>query len=190
MLHPANILLLALSLILFPAKGRQKSSAPQQKKAAGQKSTGHGKQQKGMATFYSKRSTGARTASGARLHHDSLVCAHRTHPFGTRLKVTNPRNGKSVIVKVIDRGPFRRGGIIDLSWRAAKEIDMISQGVAMVIVNVVKDEIHSPYKLREQTDSIEFDIETNDFYDGTVPVWQNSNISEAIFKRGQTQHKQ
>ncbi len=172
MLHPANILLLAMSLILFPVKGSQNGSSTQQKKAAEHKGTGQGKQQKGMATFYSKRATGARTASGARLHHDSLVCAHRTHPFGTRLKVTNPRNGKSVVVKVIDRGPFRRGGIIDLSWRAAKEIDMISQGVAMVIVNVVKDEIHSPYKLKEQTDSIEFDIEANDFYDGTVPAWQ------------------
>ncbi|MCM1509482.1 MAG: septal ring lytic transglycosylase RlpA family protein [Clostridium sp.] len=172
MLHLANILLLALSLSFFHAKGGQKTGSRQQKKAAGTSVAGNGKQQKGMATFYSKRATGARTASGARLHHDSLVCAHRTHPFGTYLKVTNPRNGKSVIVKVIDRGPFRRGGIIDLSWRAAKEIDMINQGVAMVIVSVVKDEIHFPYKIKAQTDSIEFDIESNDFYDGSVPLWQ------------------
>ncbi len=55
--------------------------------------------QKGKATFYSKRSTGARTASGERVHHDSMTCAHRTYPFGTLLRVTNPRNKKDVIVR-------------------------------------------------------------------------------------------
>lgn len=172
MLHLANIFLLVLLLSIFPDKGMQKRNATQQKKVVGQTVSGTGKQQKGKATFYSKRSTGARTASGARLHHDSLVCAHKTHPFGTRLKVTNLRNSKSVIVKVIDRGPFRRGCVIDLSWRAAKEIDMINQGVAMVMVSVVKDEVHTPYKLKEQTDSVEFDIEGSEFYDGKVPAWQ------------------
>lgn len=176
MLHLANILLLALSLSIFPAKGVQKSNATQQKKAVGKTVSGTGKQQKGKATYYSKRATGARTASGQRLHHDSLVCAHRTHPFGTLLKVTNPRNDKSVIVKVIDRGPFRRGCVIDLSWRAAKEIDMINQGVAMVIVTVVPDDIHYPYKPKVLGDSIEFDIESNKFYDGSKPAWQKLQI--------------
>ena len=92
------------------------------------------KHQRGKASFYSKRATGARSASGQRIHHDSLTCAHRYYPFGTMLKVTNLRNDKSVIVEVIDRGPFGRGRIIDLSWAAAKEIDMISQGVATVKV--------------------------------------------------------
>lgn len=90
--------------------------------------------QKGKATFYSKRSTGSRTASGERLHHDSLTCAHRTYPFGTLLRVTNLDNNKSVVVKVTDRGPFSRGRIIDLSWRAAKELDILSKGVSMVKV--------------------------------------------------------
>ena len=53
-------------------------------------------QQKGKASFYSKKITGSRTSSGERLHHDSLVCAHRTYPFGTKLKVTNPANGKEI----------------------------------------------------------------------------------------------
>ena len=70
--------------------------------------------QHGKASFYSKRATGARTSSGERLHHDSLTCAHRTYPFGTILRVTNERNGKSVLVRVTDRGPHRRGRIIDL----------------------------------------------------------------------------
>lgn len=92
------------------------------------------KHQHGKASYYSKRATGARSASGQRIHHDSLTCAHRFYPFGTHLKVTNLSNGKSTIVKVIDRGPFGRGRIIDLSWKAAKEIGMIAQGVASVKV--------------------------------------------------------
>ena len=89
-------------------------------------------QQRGKASYYSKRATGARTTSGQRMHHDSLVCAHRTHPFGTKLLVTNLKNHKQVVVKVIDRGPFHRGRVIDLSWAAAKELGMISSGVAVV----------------------------------------------------------
>ena len=102
------------------------------------------KHQSGTASYYSKRDTGARSASGQRIHHDSLTCAHRYYPFGTMLKVTNLRNDKSVIVEVIDRGPFGRGRIIDLSWAAAKEIDMISQGVATVKVERLDNPV--PFK--------------------------------------------
>ena len=62
---------------------------------------------RGKASFYSKRATGTRSASGERIHHDSLTCAHRTYPFGTRLKVTNMRHGKSIIVRVTH---IARGG--------------------------------------------------------------------------------
>ena len=92
--------------------------------------------QKGKATFYSKRATGARTANGERLHHDSLTCAHRTYPFGTLLRVKNPANGKEVVVRVTDRGPFVRGRIIDLSWGAARQIGILRQGIAPVVVEV------------------------------------------------------
>lgn len=102
------------------------------------------KHQHGKASFYSKRATGARSASGQKIHHDSLTCAHKFYPFGTHLKVTNMSNGKSVIVKVIDRGPFGKGRIIDLSWAAAKEIGMIAQGVASVKVEMIENPI--PYK--------------------------------------------
>ncbi len=98
------------------------------------------KAQKGKASYYSKRSTGNRTASGERLHHDSLTCAHRTHPFGTLLKVRNLANGKEVIVKVTDRGPFGRGRVIDISYMAAKKLDMLSQGVGTVEVSVYHPE--------------------------------------------------
>ena len=64
----------------------------------------------GDATYYSHRLQGRRTSDGSLYHRDSLTCAHRTLPFGTLLKVRNTVNGREVVVKVTDRGPFRRGG--------------------------------------------------------------------------------
>ena len=110
--------------------------------------------QKGKATFYSRRATGSRTANGERLHHDSLTCAHRTFPFGTMLRVTNPANGKEVVVRVTDRGPFIRGRIIDLSWRAAKELGIIAQGVAMVEVEKLPNTSLPPFKLEDEKPSL------------------------------------
>ena len=125
--------------------------------------------QRGKASFYSKRFTGRQTASGERLHHDSLTCAHRTYPFGTILKVTNPANGQSVLVRVTDRGPYVRGRVIDLSVRAAKEIGIISQGIAPVIV-----ERHSPAVVPFKPDNTielpDFEISTNEGAD-EKPIW-------------------
>jgi rare lipoprotein A len=84
----------------------------------------------GRAAFYS----GGRTASGERTGPNGLTAAHRTLPFGTRVRVTNHRNGKSVVVRIVDRGPYGRGRIIDLSRAAAVELDMISAGTAMVSI--------------------------------------------------------
>jgi rare lipoprotein A len=94
----------------------------------------YGQIQTGIASFYAKRATGSRTANGERLHHDSMTCAHRTLPFGSLLKVTNLSNGRSVIVRVNDRGPYVRGRIIDLSWSAAHELRMIGSGITKVTV--------------------------------------------------------
>lgn len=114
--------------------------------------------QHGKASFYSKRATGARTSSGERLHHDSLTCAHRTHPFGTLLKVTNERNGREVVVRVTDRGPHSRGRIIDLSHAAAEELGIINQGVAVVRVEPVKKTV-VPFKPEpESIPEIDFEI--------------------------------
>lgn len=124
--------------------------------------------QKGKATFYSKRATGARTSSGECFHHDSLTCAHRTFPFGTMLRVTNPANKRSVIVRVTDRGPFVRGRIIDLSWRAAEQLDIIEQGVAMVTVQPVNT-IIIPFKPDTTADIPEFDFEQAE-YEGPEPT--------------------
>ena len=141
-------------------------------------------QQKGKASYYSKRATGARTASGLRLHHDSMTCAHRTFPFGTLLKVTNLINGKTVVVKVTDRGPYGRGWIIDLSWGAAKAIDMLAQGVVPVIVERVKTTI---YPFRPEMDSLELpelDFEIADIANGITPVWQEMALdSERVVRQ-------
>jgi rare lipoprotein A len=84
----------------------------------------------GRAAFYN----GGHTASGEITGANGLTAAHRTLPFGTTVRVTNHRNGKAVIVRIVDRGPYGRGRIIDLSKAAARELDMISAGTAMVSI--------------------------------------------------------
>lgn len=110
-----------------------------------------GQIQVGKASYYSKRATGRMTASGDRLHHDSLTCAHRSYPFGTLLQVTNPSNGRMIVVRVNDRGPFVRGRIVDLSWAAAKVLGILSTGVANVIVEPL-EHFHIP--MRRDRDNI------------------------------------
>ncbi len=126
--------------------------------------------QSGKASYYSKKMSGRKTASGERLHHDSLTCAHRTYPFGTLLKVTNPANGKQIIVRVTDRGPYVRGRIIDLSVRAAQEIGIIAQGIAPVIVERYYDTV-VPFKPEDAFDDLpELEMGTNEGSD-TTPIW-------------------
>jgi rare lipoprotein A len=84
----------------------------------------------GRAAFYG----GGRTASGEVVGPNGLTAAHRTLPFGTKVLVTNHRNGKTVVVRIVDRGPYGRGRIIDLSRAAARELDMISAGTVLVSV--------------------------------------------------------
>ncbi|SHF95318.1 rare lipoprotein A [Bacteroides luti] len=105
-------------------------------------------QETGKATYYGKRMHGRNTASGIRYHNDSLTCAHRTYPFGTLLKVRNKKNDREVIVTVTDRGPFGRRFIIDLSYSAAKEIDMLREGIANVEVSLYTP-IEVPFRVEE-----------------------------------------
>ncbi len=92
----------------------------------------------GTASYYSDKFDGRQTASGAVFHQNSLTAAHRTLPFGTKLKVKNVNNGKTVKVTVTDRGPFVQNRIIDLSKKAAKKLGMLQQGVAPVIIQYRK----------------------------------------------------
>lgn len=134
-------------------------------------------QQKGKASYYSKRANGTRTSSGVRLNNDSLVCAHKTHPFGTLLLVKNPANGKEVVVKVIDRGPHVRGRIIDLSHEAARRLGMISAGVAMVEVSVYED-VAVPYRMKEkEAPELELEIPAGGMV-GILPDWQKKDQKE------------
>ena len=87
---------------------------------------------KGNASYYSDKLHGRRTASGEPYHRDSLTCAHLKFPFGTLLKVRNPKNDRTVIVRVTDRGPYSKRFIIDLSCAAARELDIIRAGFSMV----------------------------------------------------------
>ena len=117
--------------------------------------------QKGKASFYSRRANGARTSSGIRLNNDSLVCAHKSHPFGTLLLVKNPANGKEVVVKVIDRGPHVRGRIIDLSYEAARRLGIITAGVAVVEVSVYEPDLQIPMRPKETSlPELELEIST------------------------------
>lgn len=136
--------------------------------------------QRGKASFYSKRASGARTANGERIHHDSLTCAHRTYPFGTLLRVTNLSNGREVIVKVNDRGPFGRGRIIDLSWSAAKELGMIAQGVTTVQVVPVSGSPGVPFRVDSILDLPEMDFEVTEAGYSILDAWKKDPTAKAI----------
>jgi rare lipoprotein A len=93
----------------------------------------------GSASFYASSLAGRRTASGVRYDPRAMVAAHRTLPFGTVVRVTNERNGRSVVVRVVDRGPFVRGRVIDLSRAAAEELDFIRRGHVNVTIEVLDE---------------------------------------------------
>jgi rare lipoprotein A len=92
---------------------------------------------RGIASFYGYDGSGSRTASGQRFNPEAMTAAHRSLPFGTRVRVTNTRNGRSVIVRINDRGPFIRGRVIDLSYGAARVIGMLGKGLAPVKIEVL-----------------------------------------------------
>ncbi|PUZ28416.1 septal ring lytic transglycosylase RlpA family lipoprotein [Chitinophaga parva] len=90
-------------------------------------------QQQGEASYYGDKFEGRRTASGSTYHGNALTAAHPTLPFGTKVKVVNQANGRSVKVHITDRGPSANTGrVIDLSKKAAKKLGMLSTGVAQV----------------------------------------------------------
>jgi rare lipoprotein A len=84
---------------------------------------------KGRASYYGRRFAGRRTASGERFQPEGLTMAHRRLPFGTLVRVTNARNGRSVVVRVNDRGPFVRSRVADVSLGAARRLGMLRSGV-------------------------------------------------------------
>ena len=97
----------------------------------------------GKASYYGDAFHGKKTSSGEVYNMWAMTCAHRWLPFGTHVKVTNLRNGKEVVVRVTDRGPFHHGRLIDLSKGAAKELDMIRSGTTEVKIEVVDERLAS-----------------------------------------------
>lgn len=89
----------------------------------------------GMASYYSAAFHNGRTASGERYSKYAMTAAHRTLPFGTRVRVTHLGNGRHVVVRINDRGPFTRGRVIDLSYAAARKLGMVRDGVAKVRID-------------------------------------------------------
>jgi len=115
--------LVFVSLALLSACSTQQSSVPV--------SSGH-------ASWYGAYHHGKTTASGEPFNQHALTAAHRSLAFGTRVKVTNTLNNKSVTVRINDRGPYKKGRIIDLSRAAAKKINMLNAGVVPVRLQVLR----------------------------------------------------
>lgn len=96
-----------------------------------------GHTESGMASFYGNEFQSRKTSNGERFDQGKLTAAHRTLPFGTRLRVTNTQNSKSVVVRVNDRGPFAKGRILDLSSSAFKTIANLNAGVIPVRIEII-----------------------------------------------------
>ena len=93
---------------------------------------------RGVASYYGPGFHGKKTANGERFNMNDLTAAHKTLPFNTKVRVTNIENNKSVIVRINDRGPFKKGRIIDLSLGAAKKIGLIQAGSAKVTLEIIR----------------------------------------------------
>lgn len=108
-----------------------------------------------VASWYGEPFHGRLTASGERYDMHGLTAAHRSLPFGTRLKVTNPENGRSSVVTVTDRGPFIRGRHLDLSYGAAKEIGLLGEGVGRVKVQILERDMRYQKRVMDRTMAVE-----------------------------------
>jgi rare lipoprotein A len=124
----------ALLAMFAPRHAPEPQPAPPVIAAPKSKKAGH--KLSGLASFY--RLAGYKTANGETFDPNLLTAAHRTLPFGTKLRVTNEKTGKSVVVRVNDRGPFIPGREIDLSYSAAETLGMVEQGVGKVQMTVLQ----------------------------------------------------
>lgn len=106
----------------------------------------------GVASWYNNSFHGSKTASGEKYDKDDFTAAHRALPYGTIVKVTNIKNGRSVYVRINDRGPHKANRKIDMSYAAAKKIGMINDGIARVRLEVIDNEF--AFKLYEQQEKL------------------------------------
>jgi len=131
--HPFSPMLNGFVIALFCLILAACSSTP---KSGTPVSIGH--TESGVASFYGNEFQSRKTSNGEIFDQGKLTAAHRTLPFGTKVRVVNAQNGKSVIVRVNDRGPFAKGRIIDLSASAFKSIASLNAGVINVKIEVVQ----------------------------------------------------
>ena len=106
---------------------------------------------RGEASYYADKFEGRPTASGEIYDHDKMTAAHRSLPFDTKVRVTRLATGRSVVVRINDRGPFKRGRIIDLSKRAARDLGLLRVGVAEVKIEVVDGSQSRPTPTPDRT---------------------------------------
>ena len=98
----------------------------------------HPQTQIGIASYYGKKFHKKRTANGEVFNMYKVSAAHKSYPLGTKVRVTNLENGKSIKLVINDRGPFVKGRIIDLSYKAARKLDFVNQGTTKVRINVIR----------------------------------------------------
>ncbi|MGX7951757.1 septal ring lytic transglycosylase RlpA family protein [Tsuneonella sp. HG249] len=91
----------------------------------------------GVASYYADKFNGRRTASGESFSNAAMTAAHRSLPFGSKVRVTNPANGRSVVVRINDRGPFHGGRVIDLSRNAANQLGLVQRGSGRVELEIL-----------------------------------------------------
>jgi rare lipoprotein A len=131
MIRNTSMALLAIGLLAVSVSTSEAGARKDWRNANASISSGHSFS--GIASFYGNES-GSKTASGQRFNQNAMTAAHRSLPFGTRLKVTH--SGRSVVVTVNDRGPFIKGRVLDLSTGAARAIGLTSRGVGQVVAEV------------------------------------------------------
>ena len=121
-------------LVLTPGQSKTDQAASNQTETLRVIKTEHGK-----ASWYAiKCNGGTHTASGIPLQNHAMTAAHKTLPMGTKVRVTNKHNGKSVILKITDRGPYIKGRVIDVTKGAAKKLDFINRGIVHCKVEVLE----------------------------------------------------
>ena len=128
--------LAALALNGCATTGCRRTFSPDRPRSGHREWTASDEVETGTASYYARSLHGGRTASGELHDQDQLTAAHRTLPFGTRVRVTNLVNDRSVVVVINDRGPFVKGRVLDVSRRAAEKLGFLEHGLARVRLEV------------------------------------------------------
>lgn len=142
--------------------------------------------QKGNASYYADYFHGRTMSNGQKYHRDSMTCAHLHYPLGTWLKVRNITNGREVVVRVTDRGPYSRKFVIDLSRAAARQLDIIHYGWRPVEITPFTPG-HVPFVLQPQREKPVLNLGFSDDETDLAPYWQEDSIYLSKHRLSRTQ---